>query len=764
MRTRWEYRCLWGALRSSHVGWVWVLILTTAAVWAMTIPAAGAPGVAVRPEAWELRSDYTSDFGVAHPVGVAYDPALARLLVADNAGTLIQLSPTRHLVATSSLPEGSQLNLAFDPIARRLTLISGDQLLAAPGGPLGPGRATMTPAPGGLDVVRASGSTYASDTGTQYILDGARHSVAVLESGGRPRAQGMIDLRKLPSTDLKGIAFNPADGLLYVASYADARLYGIDTAGRLVADYSLAGIELADPQGMVFAPTRDNTDDPADTSLFIADAGTDTSNGSVVEVSLAPQPEAAPDLTATLVQTTNLFEHDPPSPDPAGIAYIRHKGGLLVSDSEVDEMPWLFDVNQVNLFPLSLGGSAVPLPGIPGAPYNSDPGVEKPWASQEPSGLAYDPAGHRLFVSNDDKAQIYIVQPGTDGYYGTPDDWPSTRASTGHFHLDALNADAEDVTYNPANGHLYTIDGVGAEVYEYSPGADDLFGTVDDPAVTHFDVYAYGATDPEGIVYYPAHGTLLVLEHRTKLVFEVSLDGLSLLQTIDVGAMSTSSDSWAAGLALAPASDGSAVTHVYLVDRAVDNGADPLENDGRMYEMAAGFESVTHAITPSAGPGGAVSPAGVQTVIDGADLTFTVTPDPGYYVLDVLVDGASVGALADYTFTEVTGDHTIDATFWALTVTAPNGSESWANGSVHDLSWTVSPAVSVGAFNAWLIDGVGNWVATVDTVAVVDGQADYSVPWTVSAPTRADYRLSVWYRPDASVWGGWTANDQSDAD
>jgi hypothetical protein len=32
----------------------------------------------------------------------------------------------------------------------------------------------------------------------------------------------------------------------------------------------------------------------------------------------------------------------------------------------------------------------------------------------------------------------------------------------------------------------------------------------------------------------------------------------------------------------------------------------------------------------------------------------------------------------------------------------------------------------------------------------------------VNVPVRSDYKLTVYYRPDANVWGGWTANDQSD--
>ena len=58
----------------------------------------------------------------------------------------------------------------------------------------------------------------------------------------------------------------------------------------------------------------------------------------------------------------------------------------------------------------------------------------------------------------------------------------------------------------------------------------------------------------------------------------------------------------------------------------------------------------------------------------GSDRTITVTPATGYHVADVVVDGVSVGAVNGYTFTNVTADHTIAATFaidtFTLTATA----------------------------------------------------------------------------------------------
>ena len=68
-------------------------------------------------------------------------------------------------------------------------------------------------------------------------------------------------------------------------------------------------------------------------------------------------------------------------------------------------------------------------------------------------------------------------------------------------------------------------------------------------------------------------------------------------------------------------------------------------------------------ITATAGEHGAIDPEGAVTVPKGESKTFTITPDSGYHIKDVLVDGKSVGAVSTYTFKEVVADHTIHAAF-----------------------------------------------------------------------------------------------------
>ena len=75
------------------------------------------------------------------------------------------------------------------------------------------------------------------------------------------------------------------------------------------------------------------------------------------------------------------------------------------------------------------------------------------------------------------------------------------------------------------------------------------------------------------------------------------------------------------------------------------------------------FPQTNYTITAFAEPNGSISPSGDVPVNEGSDQTFTITPDTDYKIADVLVDGSSVGAVSSYTFTNVTKDHTISATF-----------------------------------------------------------------------------------------------------
>lgn len=109
------------------------------------------------------------------------------------------------------------------------------------------------------------------------------------------------------------------------------------------------------------------------------------------------------------------------------------------------------------------------------------------------------------------------------------------------------------------------------------------------------------------------------------------------------------------------------------------------------HTISASFISVpvqTYNITASAGTGGTIAPSGVVTVALGGNQTFAISPNSGYVISDVLVDGSSVGAQNSYSFQNVTQDHTIAASFqevgqvWYVTASAGTGGTISPSGSV----------------------------------------------------------------------------------
>ena len=98
----------------------------------------------------------------------------------------------------------------------------------------------------------------------------------------------------------------------------------------------------------------------------------------------------------------------------------------------------------------------------------------------------------------------------------------------------------------------------------------------------------------------------------------------------------------------------------------------------------SGTVTPSYTVSASAGEGGSISPSGKTSVDKGDDLTFAITPDEGYVVDDVLVDGVSVGSVTSYTLRDVAKSHTISASF------APDGGESaWENpfDDVDEAAW-----------------------------------------------------------------------------
>ena len=79
-------------------------------------------------------------------------------------------------------------------------------------------------------------------------------------------------------------------------------------------------------------------------------------------------------------------------------------------------------------------------------------------------------------------------------------------------------------------------------------------------------------------------------------------------------------------------------------------------------------------ITATAGNGGTIAPTGATKVYKGTSKAFTITPNEGYHVDSLTVDGTAVNVVTEYTFSDVTANHTIAVTFAkdAVTVAKEN--------------------------------------------------------------------------------------------
>ena len=98
--------------------------------------------------------------------------------------------------------------------------------------------------------------------------------------------------------------------------------------------------------------------------------------------------------------------------------------------------------------------------------------------------------------------------------------------------------------------------------------------------------------------------------------------------------------------------------------------------DAKKAEITAKIADIQtqFTITATAGNGGKIAPTGATNVYKGTSKAFTITPNDGYHVDSLTVDGTAVDVVTEYTFSDVTANHTIAVTFAkdAVTVAKEN--------------------------------------------------------------------------------------------
>ena len=111
------------------------------------------------------------------------------------------------------------------------------------------------------------------------------------------------------------------------------------------------------------------------------------------------------------------------------------------------------------------------------------------------------------------------------------------------------------------------------------------------------------------------------------------------------------------------------------------------------YSGSIGGGYTYYTIKATAGVNGSISPTGNVSVREGRDPTFTITPDKGYAVANVKIDGKSIGAVKSYTFENVRRNHTIEVSFARANefIDVPAGSYFY-----EAVMWAVENGVTTG--------------------------------------------------------------------
>ncbi|MDM8523732.1 hypothetical protein QUF80_10210 [Desulfococcaceae bacterium HSG8] len=164
------------------------------------------------------------------------------------------------------------------------------------------------------------------------------------------------------------------------------------------------------------------------------------------------------------------------------------------------------------------------------------------------------------------------------------------------------------------------------------------------------------------------------------------------------------------------------------------------------HSIAVSFsEEVTpepeYTITASAGDGGTISPSGEVIVDEGQDQTFTIETEAGFVVADVVIDGDSAGQISEYTFENVTENHSIAVSFsetpgkqYIITASAGEGGAINPSGEI---------AVNEGGdrtFGILADDGY-----EVEDVTV-DGESVGAVPSYTFTGVGADHEISAAFK------------------
>ncbi len=163
-----------------------------------------------------------------------------------------------------------------------------------------------------------------------------------------------------------------------------------------------------------------------------------------------------------------------------------------------------------------------------------------------------------------------------------------------------------------------------------------------------------------------------------------------------------------------------------------------FSNITQNHSISATFKTQQFVITATAGQGGTMTPSGQITVAYGGNQTFTIEANTGYLVDNLIVDGASKGAIATYTLSNVTGNHTLYAVFKVqqvvIAATAGQGGTMTPSGQV-SVTYGGNQAFAITANTGYLIDNV-----------IVDGESKGAISSYTFSNVTSSHSISASFK------------------
>jgi YVTN family beta-propeller protein len=471
-----------------------------------------------------------------------------------------------------------------------------------------------------------------------YVANYGSNSVSVIDTGTNS-AVATIPVGSNPN----GIAVSPGGNSVYVANYGSNSVSVIDAGSDTVSATVSVG---SNPYQVLV----NNTSGGQGSQLFVTNAS--SNNISVVDIN-----------TNSVVATVNVGT----SPygvaaNPAGtLVYVVNNGSnnISVIDTASDSVVATINVGSL---PSGLG------PFL-GAPSAGAPGTYVIFSSANANG-SITPNG--MATVNPGDSQTYTILPGNQyqisdvlvdgGSVGPVSSYTFSNVASNHtiYALFAALAGFTITAGSDANGSVTptgvtTVNAGGSQTYMIWPATGYSIADVQVDGVSQGAISTYTFSN-------------VAADHTIYASF-AALPGFTITASSDTNGSVTPTG-------VTTVNYGGSQTYTItpnagysISDVQVDGvsqgaiGSYTFSNVLSNHTISATFVVSSYTISASSDPNGAVTPAGDTAVNSGGSQSYTIAPNAGYYISDVQVDGASVGTVSSYTFSNVTANHTISATF-----------------------------------------------------------------------------------------------------